>query len=79
MKKWLLVGILIVAGLTAGFALVVVRNLESYLNDNKDLFLVQIEAALGRDVETGRIGISFSSGLGVRIENLQIAEDPTKR
>lgn len=76
MKKWLLVGIAVVAGLAAVFVLVVGRNLESYLNDNKDLFLEQIEAALGRDVETGRIGLSFDNGLGVRVEDLQIAEDP---
>ncbi len=76
MKKVILIGFAVVAVSAAVFVFVVARNLDSYLNDNKGVFLVQIEKTLGRDVEVGHIGLSYDGGLGVRIEGLVIGEDP---
>jgi uncharacterized protein involved in outer membrane biogenesis len=76
MKKWLLIATAILVGLSAAVAVIIAQNLESYLNDNKAMFVEQIETTLGRDIEIGRIGLSFRGGFGVRVEGLGIAEDP---
>lgn len=55
---------------------VVLTNLDSYLNENRDWLSAQSESALGRPVSFGEIGISLAGGLGVRVADLRIQDDP---
>jgi uncharacterized protein involved in outer membrane biogenesis len=75
MRKWIIVvgiAILVVAG---GVALVV-ANITSYLNDNRDWVAGQVESALGRSVSFGEVGVSLLGGLGIRVADLRIGDDP---
>jgi AsmA protein len=56
---------------------IVFLNLEGIVNRNKDFFLSQAESALGREVSVEKIGITLRGGIGVRLENVTIADDPT--
>lgn len=75
MKKWIIAAgvlLLLVVGAIAWAAL----NLESYLEENRELVETKISEALGRSVGFDRLALSFRGGLGVRIENLSIGDDP---
>jgi uncharacterized protein involved in outer membrane biogenesis len=77
MRKWIIIlgiAVLVVAG---GVALVV-ANLNSYLNENenRDWVAGQAESVLGRSVSFGEVGISLLGGLGVRVADLRIGDDP---
>jgi len=75
MKKLLLVlaAVLVVFVGVLAYAL---ANLDSYLNQNRDWVSAQAESVMGRPVGFGEIGISFAGGLGVRVEDLRIDDDP---
>lgn len=75
MRKWIIilgVVILVVAG---GIALVL-ANVNSYLNENREWVAGQAESALGRSVSFGEIDVSLLGGLGVRVADLRIGDDP---
>jgi len=77
MRKWIVilgVAVLVVVGAVA----LVAVNLNSYLNENenRDWVASQAESALGRSVSFGKVGISLLGGLGVRVEDLRIGDDP---
>jgi hypothetical protein len=65
--------LLVVLAAAAVFA---ARNLDSYVNRNRESIAQQVEGALGREVEFGEVGISFAGGLGVRVEDLRVGDDP---
>jgi len=76
-RKWIIilgVAVLVVVGALA----VVVANLNSYLNEkeNRDWVAGQAESALGRSVSFGKVGVSLLGGLGVRVADLRIGDDP---
>lgn len=75
MKKLFLVlgALLVVFVVVVAYA---VANLDSYLNQNREWVSAQAESVMGRAVDFGEIGISFSGGLGVRVEDLRIDDDP---
>ncbi len=75
MRKFLGGVFLLVIVLGVGVA-VAVSNLDTYLNDNKAWVEEQIEAALVRPVSFDEVGLSFTSGLGVRVSGFRIGEDP---
>jgi uncharacterized protein involved in outer membrane biogenesis len=75
MRKWIIIlgiAVLVVAG---GVALVAAQ-LNSYLNENRDWVADQAESAVGRSVSFGEVGISLLGGLGVRVADLRIGDDP---
>jgi AsmA protein len=74
--KWVLVvlGVLVLA--LAGAGALVAANLDAYLEDNRAWLEARAEAVLGREVRFERIGVSFDSGLGVEVANLEVADDP---
>ena len=75
MRKWLaLAGLLIVA--VAGLVALAVANLDRWLNANRELVAEQVEKALGREVSFGEVGVSFAGGLGVRVTELRVGDDP---
>ncbi len=75
MRKWIIAGaILLVLVVLPALALV---NLNALINRNKDYLLAQAEEALGRDVEVGDIGVTLWGGIGVRLKNFSLADDPS--
>lgn len=73
-KLFIVLGIAIVV--LAGVLAVVVANLESYLNENRDWVASQAGSALGRPVSFGEVGISLMGGLAARLTDLKIDDDP---
>ena len=61
--------------LGGALALVLV-NLNSYLNDNRDWIAEQAKSALGRDLSFGEVGVSILGGIGARVAGLRVADDP---
>ncbi|MDP6979345.1 MAG: AsmA-like C-terminal region-containing protein [Myxococcota bacterium] len=74
MRRFLAGLFLLLIVLGVGLA-VAVSNLDSYLNENKGWVEEQIEAALVRPVSFDEAGLSFRSGLGVRVAGFRIGED----
>lgn len=74
MRKFLIAGAILVA-LIAVVA-IVATNLEGIVNKNKDYILGRAETTLGREVSIGKIGITLRGGLGVRLEDVKVGEDP---
>lgn len=75
MRKWFAIAALLLVGIVGLLALAVV-NLDRWLNANKELVAQQVETALGREVSFGEVGLSFSGGLGVRVTDLRVGDDP---
>ena len=75
MRKWIIAGVvLVVLVILAGVALV---NLNNLINRNKDYLLAQAKQVLGRDVTVGDIGVTLWGGIGVRLKEFSLADDPS--
>lgn len=74
MRTLLIIGVvlLIAVGLLA-FALI---NLNGLIASNKDRILRQVEQTLGREVEVQEIGVTVWGGIGARLTQFRIADDP---
>ncbi len=75
MRKWILIfaiACLVVFGALALLAM----NLNSYLQDNREWVAEQAESLLGRPLSFGEAGISLMGGIGVRVADLRIGDDP---
>ncbi len=75
MRKLILCGcvLLLVIG---GLLVFAAYNLNDLANQNKDQLLAQAEQALGRKVQVGEIGLTFWGGIGARLRNFALADDP---
>ena len=75
MRKLILCGcvLLLVIG---GLLVFAAYNLNDLANQNKAPLLAQAEQALGRKVQIGEIGLTFWGGIGVRLRNFALADDP---
>ena len=75
MRKLILVSVvlLLLVGGLLGFAL---YNLNDLVNAYKDELLTQVEQAIGRKVKIGEIGITFLGGIGARVTDFALADDP---
>ncbi len=75
MRKWILV--FAVACLVAVGALALLAaNLNSYLQENREWVAEQAQSVLGRPLRFGEVGISLMGGVGVRVADLRIGDDP---
>jgi hypothetical protein len=71
---------IIVSAVLLSLCLVVVLvllNLNSLINRNKDYFLAQAERALGRKVTVGDVGVTLWGGVGLRLSNFTLSDDPS--
>ncbi len=73
-KSLLILGVIVVV--IVGAVGLVLSNLNSYLTSNKDWLAAQVEGVLGRTVSFSEIGVSLSSGFGIRVKDVRIADDP---
>jgi uncharacterized protein involved in outer membrane biogenesis len=75
MRKWIIIGaVLFCLCLVVVLALL---NLNSLINRNKDYFLAQAERALGRKVSVGDVGLTLWGGVGLRLSNFTMSDDPS--
>ena len=74
MRTLLIIGtvLLVAVGLLA-FALI---NLNNLIAGNKDRILRQVEQTLGREVEVREIGVTVWGGIGARLTQFRMADDP---
>jgi uncharacterized protein involved in outer membrane biogenesis len=75
MRRWLVV-LLVVMLLGVGALAVAVVNLDAWINANRDAVAEQVKGAIGREVAFGEVGLSLRGGLGVRVAQLRIGDDP---
>ena len=74
MRKWIVAGVIIVATLiVAGAALL---NINKLIARNKDYLIGQAEQSLGRKIKVDDVQATLWSGLGVRLSNFAMADDP---
>jgi hypothetical protein len=71
-----LIALLVVLLIIAGAILFAATNLNRYLQENRDWLAQQATTALGRQVSFADIGVSFSRGLGAKITDVAVADDP---
>jgi len=74
MRKWIIAGSVLV--LLCVVAFVALLNLNALIKRNKDFLLAQAEQALGRKVSVGEAQVTFLNGLGVRLMDFTLADDP---
>ncbi|MGH7796664.1 MAG: AsmA family protein [Candidatus Binatia bacterium] len=75
MRKWIIGGaVLIVLFVVVVVALVL--NVNSLIARNKDYLISQAEQALGRDISVDEVEATLLSGIGVRLSNFTMADDP---
>ena len=75
MRKLLLGGLILLL-LIGGLLALAVSNLDSLIEANKDRLLAQAEQALGRSLQIGDIELSLWGGIGARLQNVALADDP---
>jgi len=75
MRKWIIGGVvvLLVLVIVVGVALV---SLNGLIDRNKEYILAQVKEAVGRDVTVGDIGVSLWGGVGARLKQFSVADDP---
>lgn len=77
MRKWILLGVLLLA--VVSVAALALLNLNSLINRNRDYLLLQAEQALGRRVSVGEMELTFWPGIGLRLKNVALSDDPSFR
>ena len=75
MRKWI-IGVAVAIGLFVIVAVALVLNVNSLIARNKDYLISQAEQALGRDVSVGEVEATLLSGIGVRLRDFVMADDP---
>ncbi|HKA33588.1 MAG TPA: AsmA family protein [Candidatus Binatia bacterium] len=72
--------LLIVAGAAVAVMLAVtllaLANLNSLINRNKDYLLARAQESMGRTMTVGEIGLTLWGGIGVRLKQFTLSDDP---
>ena len=74
MRKWVIAGVIAIA--LAGVGVAALLNLNSLIERNRDFLIGQAEQALGRKLSVGEIEATLFTGVGVRLKNFTMADDP---
>lgn len=74
MRKWFIVGAILVT--LAVVVSVALLNVDSLIARNQGYLIDQAEAALGRKVSVGEVEATLFSGIGVRLTNFAMSDDP---
>ena len=72
--KWILLIFFLLIVFIAAFAIL---NLNGLVDNNKGLIVNRLEQQLGRKIEVGQIGINIWGGLGLRLSEFKIEDDPS--
>ncbi|MCZ6765855.1 MAG: AsmA family protein, partial [bacterium] len=76
MRKKVFISLGILAIVFVGGLFLLVLNLEKVINNRKDFLLSRAEQAVGRTVTIEDIGVSVWGGLGIRLSNVTMSDDP---
>jgi len=74
MRKWIIAASALLV--LCVVAIVALLNLNALITRNKDYLLAQAEQALGRKVSVGDAELTIFDGIGVRLTNFVLADDP---
>ncbi len=74
MRKWIIAGVILLCLIVV--AVVGLLNVNSLIARNKDYLLGQAEKALGRKIAVTDVEATLFSGLGVRLTNFAMSDDP---
>ncbi len=74
MRKWIIAASVLLTLCIVAF--VALLNLNAIIRRNKDYLLAQAEQALGRKVSVGEAELTIFDGIGVRLTNFVLADDP---
>ena len=75
MRKWIIGGAVAII-LFVVVAVALVLNVNYLIARNKDYLISQAEQALGRDISVGDVEATLLSGIGVRLSDFAMADDP---
>ena len=75
MRKWIL-GLAIACLVVVGGLALLAANLNSYLQKNREWVAEQAQSVLGRPLSFGEARVSLMGGVGVRVTDLSIGDDP---
>ena len=74
MRKWMIVGMGLL--LLCGVGVVALLNVNSLIKRNKDYLLDRAQQALKRRVSVGDVEVTLLNGIGVRLNNFTMSDDP---
>lgn len=74
MRKWIITGVVVLA--LGGVAVAALLNLNALIARNRDFLIGQAQQALGRKVSVGAIEATLFTGIGVRLKDFTMADDP---
>src|SRR4051812_19328632 len=76
MRKWLIIaGVAVLVVVTV--AVLALANLNSLINRHKDYLLARAQESMGRTMAVGEIGVTLWGGVGVRLKQFSLSDDPT--
>jgi AsmA protein len=75
MRKWIIGGALALV-LTVVVLVGLLLNINALIARNKEYLISQAEHALGREIEVGEVEATLLNGIGVRLGNFVMADDP---
>jgi len=75
MRKWMIItgGALFIL---IGIVILALLNLNTLINSNKEYLLTQVEQGLGRKVSVGEVEVNVWGGVGMRLKDFALADDP---
>src|SRR5262245_49434304 len=73
-RKWIIAGAIVSA--LAAITVAALLNLNSLIARNKDYLLEKAEQAMGRNLKVGAIEATIFTGLGVKLKDFSMADDP---
>src|SRR4051794_36902453 len=74
MRKWIIAGS--VLAVFINLTVVALFNVNTYIDRNRDYLIQEAERALRRDITVGKINVSIWPGIGFRLQNFTLADDP---
>jgi AsmA protein len=74
MRKWIIAGAVLVALVAVVF--IALLNIDSLIARNKGYLIAQAEQALGRKISVGDVEATLFSGIGARLSNFAMSDDP---
>jgi uncharacterized protein involved in outer membrane biogenesis len=74
MRKWIIAGVVLFS--LVALAIVGLLSVNSLIARNKDYLLRQAEQALGRKISVNEVEATLIGGIGVRLTNFAMADDP---
>jgi len=75
MRKWMIAGTVLV--FLCVMVVLALLSVNSLINQNRDYLVNRAEQALGRKVSVGKVGVSLWNGIGVRLNDFSLSDDPS--